>query len=555
MNLHTLIISLTFILFINVPLTYGITNYSNIENTFFIKKLDTIKWSVHNYELRKCYVNEGAHSTEVLRLYKDNFYEYCRYGHKSDKSSLYRDTGTYVALGPLLILNKTKKNRLSYLRNYKSSYFKGFNNLVPVFSFNKLSKTKVDKYNLPFYIDPFYGTIVSNRNSINKIDLDELILELTKNLETEQLKFDAIVDFICRSIEYGDGNNQWDEVSILAGNKRRAVCEGYAQTLNTLCDIAEIECRVVHGATKTSVSDIDIIPTTNHAWNIVKINSIYEIVDITWKEGSGDVWMHTPPSIMIYSHFPENEDDQLLNNPLTKKDIANAPVVMPEYEMNKSFTILPKYSPKSGLCYTDSVFIFIIDTIVNKADIRIYPNNVIDAKYASETKNENRWYSTKEIPDARVEYLNGKTIVNVNLKNLISGISVGVDNYYKIDYKVINGSKRDYMKLLQEKANNRYINSYTQGILASIYLNDKSKLAALVGDDNELFFNNKGNIKKELVDKFKNWEGRVPLWRQLTENHSNYGDNYTTIEDSFEFENLKIIFEKYENIYEILAIE
>jgi len=54
-----------------------------------------------------------------------------------------------------------------------------------------------------------------------------------------------------------------------------AVCEGYAQAMKLLCDLAGIECIIVTGYSDITGSRIE------HAWNIVKIEGDYYHVDVT----------------------------------------------------------------------------------------------------------------------------------------------------------------------------------------------------------------------------------------------------------------------------------
>lgn len=54
-----------------------------------------------------------------------------------------------------------------------------------------------------------------------------------------------------------------------------AVCEGYAQAMKLLCDLAGIECIIVKGYSDITGKHIE------HAWNIVKIEGDYYHVDVT----------------------------------------------------------------------------------------------------------------------------------------------------------------------------------------------------------------------------------------------------------------------------------
>ena len=541
MNLHTKILYITVIILINSTLINGNNYYINNK-----RKPDTVKWKVHNAEIKKCYVNaKDDYSSAVIRLYKDNFFEYCNYDSK-----FYRDTGHFTVIGPFLFLKKTNKRKQLYNKNYKSLYFKGFNNLLTISLFHKFKNKSNEKYKLPFYINPNTGIIVKDKNAPNKVNITELVTELTKNIETEQQKFDTITNFICKSIEYGSGdrlkNYQDYVITTLAGRKRGAVCSGYAEILKAMCDIANIKCKVITGAARTDLYDIDHISSHNHAWNIVRIDSIYKIVDLTWEDSNNGIWLNAPSSIMIYSHIPDNEDDQLFNQPIKKQLIDRGPIIMPLYGINNDLKHIPIFSPITGLVYADSIFTFIIDTIINDITMLTTKTKALNMIY-----NKESLISYESIIDYNIEYDDGKTIISLKMKDLITGVNINIGNSYGFTYKVIKGSKNSYMKLLQEKSTYYYIDSYIKGICASIYLNDKNKLSELVGNNNELFFNNSGNIKNELLEKFNDWDGLTPIWSCTL----HITDDYSETINSLFFKDIQFVFEKIDGVFEILAIK
>jgi transglutaminase/protease-like cytokinesis protein 3 len=65
--------------------------------------------------------------------------------------------------------------------------------------------------------------------------------------------------------------------------KRTAICEGYAQSFKKVCDLLQIEARIIKGYARNSLNEIGVIPTTsNHAWNAVKLNYKWQLIDATW---------------------------------------------------------------------------------------------------------------------------------------------------------------------------------------------------------------------------------------------------------------------------------
>jgi transglutaminase-like putative cysteine protease len=107
---------------------------------------------------------------------------------------------------------------------------------------------------------------------------------------------------------------------------RTAVCQGYSELFCALCDSAGIPCKIISGYGKGSGYSVgqSIADETNHAWNVVKINSKWHFIDNTW--GAGYVMLSafvkkftntyflTPPEIFITGHFPKESKWQLLSH-------------------------------------------------------------------------------------------------------------------------------------------------------------------------------------------------------------------------------------------------
>lgn len=59
------------------------------------------------------------------------------------------------------------------------------------------------------------------------------------------------------------------------------VCQGYAATFKYLCDINKIPCKYIVGHKKNNNNVI-------HAWNVVKINKTWYVVDVTFNDTGND---------------------------------------------------------------------------------------------------------------------------------------------------------------------------------------------------------------------------------------------------------------------------
>ena len=82
--------------------------------------------------------------------------------------------------------------------------------------------------------------------------------------------------------------------------------------------------------------------SSDHAWNIVKINGVWRVFDVTWGDGYGitdkngklvsidqftDDWFNVSPYETIFSHYPEDEEFLLIKDKLTLKQFESLPEI------------------------------------------------------------------------------------------------------------------------------------------------------------------------------------------------------------------------------------
>ncbi len=115
---------------------------------------------------------------------------------------------------------------------------------------------------------------------------------------------------------------------------RTTICSGYSNLYFALASAMDLEAVIIFGYAKgatTTETDDDV----NHAWNGVKINGGWYLLDATW--GSGSViedrfksqykpyYFATKPSEFIYTHFPRDKGWQLLNKTYSRSKFASLP--------------------------------------------------------------------------------------------------------------------------------------------------------------------------------------------------------------------------------------
>ena len=106
----------------------------------------------------------------------------------------------------------------------------------------------------------------------------------------------------------------------------------YTLLYKRMADVVGLECAYIGGHSKSSV----LGGWGGHAWNAVKIDGKWELLDVTWGSGHGDGdgkfrqvfrpgYFCTPPRLFALDHFPDDARWQLLDAPIGKKEFKNQP--------------------------------------------------------------------------------------------------------------------------------------------------------------------------------------------------------------------------------------
>lgn len=164
---------------------------------------------------------------------------------------------------------------------------------------------------------------------------------IADNEDDPFLRVKALHDFVADRVAYdapayaaGQYPPQDAETVFRTG---KAVCAGYAQLMVALGDAAGIEVVYVVGDARVK----DSVTGESHAWNAVKIEGEWYLVDVTWDAGHVDgsrftkryrtANLFTPPEVFGLSHFPNDEEWQLREQPLTRGEFFRQPMLRPEF--------------------------------------------------------------------------------------------------------------------------------------------------------------------------------------------------------------------------------
>ena len=119
---------------------------------------------------------------------------------------------------------------------------------------------------------------------------------------------------------------------------RLSVCAGYAALFEAVGRAAGLTVRTVFGRARVLETEG---MGEGHAWNAVKLDQRWYLVDTTWDAGSVDwttfhkdyrtSYFLTPPEAFLPTHYPDQSRWQLLPTAVTPGEYMRSPVVQPEF--------------------------------------------------------------------------------------------------------------------------------------------------------------------------------------------------------------------------------
>ena len=221
----------------------------------------------------------------------------------------------------------------------------------------ELNKEPLLLGNLADYVNPIKNVrkdiiekAISNLPSRTSVDLDNMI-NLMKNVkksnslsqvETAFLVYKWMTD----NIEYDCYALHHMEVPAISPKdvyeKGKTICAGYTDLFKVICDSLDIETYYVIGYAKgASWVEGQIPRSTNHAWNVIKLDSSYYLLDVTWGSGgcNGDdfsksyreFYFCSRPEAFIRTHLPAEEKWQLVSPTISLQQFVDMLSIEPEF--------------------------------------------------------------------------------------------------------------------------------------------------------------------------------------------------------------------------------
>lgn len=182
-----------------------------------------------------------------------------------------------------------------------------------------------------------YNTVCANDDVNPKIS--KLAARITKECSTDYEKAMAIYKWECKHIAYDVTLKIYDADECL--KKKKGVCQAYSELFVMLAKECGLKAKMIVGEAKSDPKSTGLkLKNNGHAWVKVKTEKGWILVDPTWGAGYVDKkkfthtendmsWFDVDPHWMIFTHFPSNVKNQMLDTPLTEKQYKTLPDMKP----------------------------------------------------------------------------------------------------------------------------------------------------------------------------------------------------------------------------------
>ena len=294
-----------------------------------------------------------------------------------------------------------------------------------------------------------------------------LAIELTKNLKTDLEKVRSIFVWITDNIEYDVKRYRNPELYIKSNEStndiientlatKMAVCGGYAKLFKTLCDDAGIESVYIEGLSRQYLESNEEKTVADHAWNAVKINGKWLLLDTTWASGTvfgnrfeksfDEYWFLTSPKEFFYSHYPTEQKWTLLGAKYNREKFYDLPATISHHIFTQGISVI---NPTSGTIEigADNKFSFSVKVDNLETDISLLGspwetyaslNNLpkpTNEEYLNDIDKYSRLIPSIELTNKSVKG-NIITLEYNVIHRTLENISLSVNGVQAADYKV-----------------------------------------------------------------------------------------------------------------------
>mmetsp|Transcript_103838 Transcript_103838/g.190179 ORF Transcript_103838/g.190179 Transcript_103838/m.190179 type:complete len:688 (+) Transcript_103838:40-2103(+) len=202
--------------------------------------------------------------------------------------------------------------------------------------------------------------------------ISKLASYLIQPAKSDEQKAWVIFSWVCHHVSYDcEGyRNKGKRKSCRPSDvlkSRQSVCQGYADIYTALAKEAGLEVQTVTGHARNSTREIgqDIIRdgVGGHAWNAVKVDGQWLLLDSCWGAGTCGGEFHREfrphffgvhPEVLLFSHFPTDTKWQLLPTPLSYREFISQPIVHTDGMTSNGLKFVPEFRPPGAIMLKSS---------------------------------------------------------------------------------------------------------------------------------------------------------------------------------------------------------
>lgn len=171
--------------------------------------------------------------------------------------------------------------------------------------------------------------------SETKYDYADVAYQIVDGQSDKMEQARSIYQWICENIAYDTtyqiytADECWEQ--------KKGVCQAYCELFYRLAEPLGLNTIIVSGKTKEKNGKVS---DKGHSWLIVEVEDGGILIDPTW--GAGGIkdnvfqrkendmsWFHVDPYWMIFSHYPDDEQYQFLETPISWQSYIQLPTIYP----------------------------------------------------------------------------------------------------------------------------------------------------------------------------------------------------------------------------------
>jgi len=217
---------------------------------------------------------------------------------------------------------------------------------------------------------------------------------------------------------------------------RKGICAGYANLFQWFMDEIDIEVVIISGHIRDERNhyvELESDDNYRHAWNAIKINEKWLLVDTTWgtslEPTISDFYFNMEPARAIITHYPEESKWQLLKKTLSLNEFNKSKFIDPIWFM-------VGYSDNPKLKQDSKYYYFVYRSNPNM-------NWIVNLLYSGDNLNFHSIKGLKKIVQGEYTYLRfNKSVIpekayfKVNLYNSYDGLNYNLTYKDVINFKI-----------------------------------------------------------------------------------------------------------------------